>query len=334
MRALEWLRDPARHPLAQVYVVHGDDLYLKRESVAAIVRAVFGEQVDELALRRFEGNSATLADVMDELRTLPFFASRRLVVIDDADPFVTRNRKELESYVQAPTASGVLVLVVKSWPATTNLARQVAASGLPLDCSAPSEKELVPWLVDFATSGGAQLEPDAARLLLELVGAETGLLVAEIEKLIVYVGTAAKIRRGDVARMVEAGRMETVWKVLDEATTGQAAEALAHLDALIAGGEHPIKLLAGLAIPLQKIHHAGRLRAARLSLEEACRIAGIRDFATDKTRRQHAHLGPTRVDQLPAMLLKADLDLKGNSPLDPRAVLEDLLIRLALPRKD
>jgi DNA polymerase-3 subunit delta len=334
MRALEWLRDPGRHPLARVYVVHGDDLYLRREATSAIVRAVLGDEADELATRRFEGNTAGLADVMDELRTLPFFSKRRLVVIDDADPFVTRNRKELEAYVATPSANGVLVLMVKSWASTTNLAKQVAASGLALDCSSPSEKDLVPWLVEFAASCGARLETDAARLLLELVGPEAGLLTSEVEKLAVFVGESGKIRRSDVARMVEAGRIETVWKVLDEVTTGRAAEALAHLDTLITSGEHPIKLLAALSGSLQKLHHAGRLRAARLSLEEACRIAGIRDFALEKTRRQHAHLGPARVDQLPAMLVKADLDLKGNSPLDPRVVLEDLLIRLAVPRKD
>jgi len=236
--------------------------------------------------------------------------------------------------VKAPSSSGMLVLMVKSWPSTTNLARQAAAAGLPIDCASPGEKDLVPWLVAYASDRGGHLEAEAARLLLELVGPETGLLTSEVEKLIVYVGKAARIRRDDVARMVEAGRIETVWKVLDEATTGHAAEALSHLDNLIAAGEHPIKLVAALTTTLQKVHHAGRLRAARLNLEEACRIAGIRDFAVEKTRRQHAHLGPSRVDQIPAMLLKADFDLKGNSPLDPRVVLEDLLFRLSVPRKD
>ena len=89
-----------------------------------------------------------------------------------------------------------------------------------------------------------------------------------------------------------------------------------------------------MSASLLKIHHAGRLRAARLNLDEACRIAGIPPFAVDKTRKQHAHLGPLRVDQLPAMLLKADLDLKGGSSLDPRTILEILLFRLSQPRTD
>jgi DNA polymerase-3 subunit delta len=134
--------------------------------------------------------------------------------------------------------------------------------------------------------------------------------------------------------MVEAGRIETIWKVIDAATMGQAAEAVTDLDQLVAGGEHPIKILAALTTSLLKTHHAGRLRTARLNLNEACRIAGIRDFAVEKTGKQHAHLVPSRVDQLPAMLLKSDLDLKGNSQLDPRVILEELLVRLAIPRTD
>jgi DNA polymerase-3 subunit delta len=334
MRALDWLRDPAGQPTKSVYVVSGDDLYLRREAAAAIVRAVLGDDADELAVRRFDGNIANLADVLDELRTIPFFARRRVVVVDDADTFVTKNRKELEAYIEAPSGTGVLVLLAKSFPATTVLYRQVAALGMPIECNTPSEKELIPWLIDHAAQNQARLEPDAAKLLLELVGPEAGVLAAEVEKLAVYVGSAGQIRRPDVSRMVEAGRIETVWKIIDSATLGHTAQAISDLDDLLAAGEHPIKVLAAFTSSLQRLHHAGQLRARRHSLEEACRIAGIRDFLVEKTRRQHAHLGPGRVDRIPAMLLKADMDLKGGSVLDPRAVLEQFLIHLSLPRAD
>jgi len=166
------------------------------------------------------------------------------------------------------------------------------------------------------------------------VGAEAGILAAEVEKLAVYAGDSKRIERQDVAKLVGAGRVETIWKALDAATTGQGRVALEHLDNLLAAGEMPVLLLAAMSANLLKLHHAGRLRTARVNLDEACRLAGMPSFAVEKTRRQHAHLGPSRVDQLPAWLLRADLDLKGGSSLDPQVVLEQLLIRLALPRQD
>jgi DNA polymerase III subunit delta len=333
MRALEWLRDRSTHPLKPVYAVHGDDLYLRRQSIDAISLAALQDQADEMAISRFEGKAASLADVLDELRMLPFFSKRRIVIVDDGDPFVTKYRKDLEGYIASPSGTGVLILVLKSWPSNTKLYKLVETAGLAIDCSSPGEKDLVPWLTHLAASKyQSHLEPDAARLLVELVGAEVGILASETEKLAVYVGAAGKIRREDVAKLVEAGRIETVWKVLDAATTGEAATAVKHLDDLLASGEHPIRVLAGFTSSLLKTYHAGRLRAARVNLEEACRIAGV--FTIEKTRRQHAHLGPSRVDRLPAMLAKADLDLKGGSLLDPRVVLEQLLVELALPRTD
>src|SRR5512135_486331 len=336
MLAIEFLQDPAKPPAEPVYAVFGDDDFLRREALGAIGRVVSHADADDgLAISRFAGDQATLADVLDEVRTVPFLAHRRVAIVEGADPFVMAHRKELEAYVERPSSSGVLVLSVKTWPASTRLAKLVDKAGLAIECKGPHERELAPWLVHVARSRcRARLDAAAARLLIELVGPEAGLLVSEVEKLSVYVGDRATIRREDVARMVGAGRIETIWKTLDAATTGRGDLALDHLDGLLASGEHPVGLLAAMSVSLLKVHHAGRLRRARRDLKDACREAGIPYPAIEKTQQQHAHLGPHRVDQLPEMLLRADLDLKGASTLSPRAVLETLLVRLARPRHD
>ena len=336
MHAIEFLQNPAKVPPQPVYAVFGDDPFLRREALEAIGRIVLqADDEDELAIRRFPGDQATLADVLDEVRTLPFLARRRVVIVEGADPFVTAHRKELEAYVERPSSSGVLVLSVKTWPSSTRLAKLVDKAGLAIECKGPPERELASWLAHIARSRcRAQLDDDAARLLIELVGPEAGLLVSEIEKLAVYVGNRAKIHGDDVARMVGAGRIETIWKTLDAATTGRGDLALDHLDGLLASGEHPVGLLAAMSVSLLKVHHAGRLRRVRMNLKDACREAGIPYPAIEKAQQQHAHLGPHRVDQLPEMLLQADLDLKGSSMLTPRAVLEKLLVQLSRPRQD
>lgn len=338
MHALDWLRDPGRQPVRPVYAICGGDHYLIRESIGAVTRALFPDSDGEATVTRFGGPQAALAAVLDELFTLPFFGRRRLVLVEEADPFVTRYRKELETYVEKPSASGFLLLQVKQWTATTRLAKLVEKVGLAIDCSVLPEKQaskVGTWLMEYARSRcEAQLEPAAANLLIELVGLEIGILASEVEKLAVYAGESRRIERGDVARMVDAGRVETVWKALDAATTGQARSALELLDNLLTSGEAPVMLLAAMSASLLKVHHAGRLRGARLSLDEACRIAGIPPFAIEKTGKQHAHLGPHRVDRLPNTLLRADLDLKGGSAAEPRVVLERLLIGLARPRTD
>lgn len=335
MHAIDYLKDPSKTPVAPVYAVYGDDLFLRRESLAAIRRQVLHGEDEEMGLARFAGDHATYADVIDEVRTLPFFVKRKVVVVDGADPFVTAHRKELEAYVEHPSSAGVLVLVVKTWLSSTNLAKLVAKAGVAIECKGPPERALAGWLVHMAkTRSDVRLDSDAASLLVELIGGEVGLLIAEIEKLAVYVGERARIQRDDVARMVGAARIEAVWEVLTAATTGRGGAALELLDRLIGAGEPPVKVLSAIGTSLQAVHHAGQLRRNRVPLERACEEAGIKPFFRDKVRAQHAHLGPRRVDRLPAMLLQADLDLKGSSMLPPRVVIEKLLVELASPRQD
>ncbi len=336
MHAFEFLRPAtSKRELKPIYAVSGDDAYLRDESIRAIARLAVAGGDAEMAVSRMLGDHAKLADVLDEIRTLPFLAKCRVVVVENADPFITAHRKELEAYAEKPSKSGVLIFSSKSWPGNTKLAKLVERVGTSVECKTPDERELPAWLIAMAKAKAAvKLEDEAARLMVDLVGVEAGLLASEVEKMIVYVGDRKLIRREDVARMVGSGRIETIFGIVDSATTGAANEALGDLDHLLASGEPPIKAMAGMTYSLQKIHHAGQLRLARVDLRSACQAAGIYSNGVDRTGKQHTHLGPTRVDALPKMLLDADLDLKGNSTLPPRFILESLMLELARPRRD
>src|SRR5262249_30790056 len=127
-----------------IYAVVGDDPYLRREVLEAIAARVFGGPADDLGVTRFPGDTASLADVLDEVRTLPFLVKRRIVIVEDADKFVTAHRKELEGYAERPSREGILILAVKSLPSSTRLAKLVDKSGLVIDCKNPAEREMAP----------------------------------------------------------------------------------------------------------------------------------------------------------------------------------------------
>lgn len=334
MHAIEFLRQRAEENPRPVYAVYGDEAYLRREVVHEIVRRALGEGADEFAVVHFPGEKTPLADVLDELRTLPFLSRRRVVIVDEADPFVTAHRAQLEAYVARPAETGVLVLSVKTWMATTRLAKQVQQSGVGIECKTPRSDVLVRWLVDLAQHRfQATLTGPAAHLLVELVGPELSLLASEVEKLATYVGERLTIHREDVAKLVGAGRIETIWKTIEAATTGRMSEALDDIDRLLATGESPVGFLGAITFSLRRIYHAGQLRIAGKDLEQACLEADIRPSLVKLTAEQHRHLGRERVNRLPALLLQADLDLKGSTSLPPQAVLERLLIELARPRE-
>src|SRR5262249_10521437 len=155
----------------------------------------------------FPGDKTSFAEVHNELTTLPFLSQRRVVHVENADPFVTRERDKLEKYAAQPSTSGVLILDVANWLATTRLAKQLPDSLIV--CKAPALPKLVEWCQKWAPAQhGKQLAASAAKLLVDLVGADMGLLDQELAKLSLYVGDGARIESADVDRLVGQSREE------------------------------------------------------------------------------------------------------------------------------
>src|SRR5258708_7330681 len=116
-----------------LYVLFGDEPFLKRQALLTIRRIAIGADADEPSVAGHPGDKATFAEVFDDLDTLPFFFPRRLVMVENADPFVTNYQSDLEIKVGSLPATGTLVLDVKTWQSTTRLAKLVSASAT-LEC--------------------------------------------------------------------------------------------------------------------------------------------------------------------------------------------------------
>jgi DNA polymerase III subunit delta len=338
LHAIDYLAHPAEHPPSAVCVAFGEELFLRRQALLALRQAVLGDEGD-FSLAAFDGRDAVLRDVLGELATVAMFGGRRLVIVEDADEFVTRYRGELEDYVAAPSRSGVLVLDVKAWPSNTRLYKAVSAGGLAIDCNVPAGTRLVRWLADWARqTHGVQLANPVAEMLVELIGPEVGLLDQELARLALMTGTDKKITLEMVQRLVGGWRVKTTWEMLDAALDGNTAAAIAQLDRLLSGGEAPVGLLAQISASLRRLAAATRriLQAEaagrRVTVEQALEQAGVKPFVLGRTSRQLRRLGRARGNELYGQLLQADLDMKGASNMPPRLVLERLIVRLAAPQ--
>jgi DNA polymerase-3 subunit delta len=331
MDSLTFLERAPKGEPRPVYVLHGDEDFLKRQVLVALRERVLGSDADSFGLSTHEGEKADFAVVRGELETLPFLSSRRLVVIDKADPFVTRHRSALEKYVANPAATGILVLDVTSWPSSTKLAKALPVEAT-IVCKALSVQKLPDWCVQRSSSAyDKQLLAPAARLLVDLVGAEMGLLDQELAKLAVYVGEAKRIDAADVDKLVGSSRAENTWKIFDAIGAGNVVEALGILDHLLDQGEEPIRLLGAFSTQLRRLAQAYRLTQEGASLSGALAEAGVLPFGIKSAEKQMRHLGRRRAEGLYDWLLETDLGLKGSSQLPPKTLLERLVIQLARP---
>lgn len=330
MKCLDYLQSAEKVGAKPIFVVYGPERFLVTQALATVSGVVLGSSEESMGPVRFQGPEAALAAVLDELSTLPFLAKRRLVIVEEAEAFVTRHRQALEEYVEKPSRSGVLVLVPTSWRSNTRLAKAVDKIGTAIECAELKPYEVERWVARRASQQyRKKLPPEAAALLVELAGTELGVVDQEVAKLAVYVGERGEIGAEDVDRLVAGSRVESVWKIMDALAAKRVDEALALLDRLLLAGEDPHAILGALGSQLRKLAAAGRWAMRGQSLGAALREAGVPPFAIERAEAQVRSLGRERVGLLYRWLLEANLDLKGATALPERTVLERLLVRLA-----
>ncbi|HKI32939.1 MAG TPA: DNA polymerase III subunit delta [Gemmataceae bacterium] len=328
MDSLAFLERPRKGKPQPVYVLAGDEDFLKRQVARALRLSILGDG-DGFGYSSHAGDKAVWSAVHDELHTLPFLGGHRLVVVEGADPFVTRNRAALEKYVAEPSSSGVLVLHVNSWPATTKLAKLIDSNGT-LVCKAPAAARLPEWCVRWCLAQqGKQLAAPAAQLLVELIGPEMGLLDQELAKLAAYAGEAARIDSADVDKLVGQSRAEEVWTIFDAIAAGKGGEALAVLDRLFDQGQAPQAILGAFSYQMRLLARAGRLHTQGKTLPAALAELGVHGYRAGKVEAHMRHLGRRRLARLYDWLLEVDLGMKGGSQLPERVLLERLIVRLA-----
>jgi DNA polymerase III subunit delta len=343
--------DPTATRSAAFCVVFGDEPFLKRLALRAIRRSVLGDV--DAPFESFDGATAQWRDVHDELSTAALFGGgRRLAVIDDAEDFVGRYRDKLESYAERTKSRNVLVLNVGTWASNTRLFKILDQHGLQIECRVPQkptsgktklidEPRLLQWLTAWSQSHHqVTLSPKAARLLLDLVGPELGLLDQDLAKLALFTQPGGQISPEMVQEVVGGWRAKTVWEMLDAACDGKAAEALVELERLLQSVDHPVALFGQFSWSLRRFAAATRLferaerQGQRPKLREVLESAGFRDWPKGTLQRAEGQLmqmGRDRAGQLYRWLLEADLALKGSHSTPDRArfILEQLILRLA-----
>lgn len=212
---------------AGVVLLYGPDAMRMREyyqTLREAVTAAHGE-VDPVV---FDGETAELAAVLDELRTMSLLSSFRLVVVDEAAEFAKRYRPALERYAQQPVEGSMLVLRSATWH-KGKLDKLIQAVGAVRECRPYSPAEATAWVAKRAREGhGLTIARPVAQLLVQRLGADLMRLDAELGKL------AAAIEEG-----------ETVGVELVEAMTGKGSEEKAYaiqkavLDAIAASSPGP-----------------------------------------------------------------------------------------------
>jgi DNA polymerase III subunit delta len=333
MQALAFLDTVAKAKRLPIYVLNGDEDFLKRRCREAIIRLALGVADADFAVSAYTGENLDYSAVRNELETVAFLAPIRIVCIDQADSFVSAHRDSLERYAANPSRIGVLILDLKTFPETTKLAKALPDAAKLL-CKAPPENQVSGWCVRWAKAGhGKKLSTDAAELLVDLIGTGMGVLDQALAKLAVSAGANVEISAEDVDRLVGRSNAANVFVILDAIGYGKPAQALAILRQQFEMGQEPMKTLGAITKQLRTLATVERALAQGLPTGTAMDTAGVPNWPQKRqeVERQIRYLGKVRLRQINDWLVEINLGMKGGNPLPPQMQLERLIVRLARP---
>lgn len=307
-----------------VCAIIGRDRFFRQSTLQDTLR-ILSSSHDDIGPSRMNGPEAKISDVLDEVRTLSLLGERRIVVVDDADAFISANREILERYCTNPSSDGTLILLCQSMPKNTRLYKIIAKHGTVISCDPPKGRALNAWIVTHALKRYDQhISPAVAQRLRDHLGDDVGRLDSEIAKLTAYVGDRKTISAADIDALTGMHREEKVFAVTDAISSGDTATALSQWEQVLATDRAaPARAIAGLAWGIR------RLLQARRDWEAGTPIYALsKRMFTDPTvlEKRLKRLSVGQLEQQLQDMLTADLAIKtGMSTIE--SVIEKFIVK-------
>ena len=312
-------------------LLFGQDQGLVTNHAAMIRRATFEEEHADFDLETFFGGDLNTERFLSSCQVYPLLASRRLVILKDADRLSATTIKTVVNYLKRPSPN-TLLLVLAGNLETKNPLRKSFETNKNVWCTPfyPLEgRQLRQWLVTQLQQEGFQVETDALHYLNEHLAGDTRNTVQELDKLKLFLGKKTRIALEDVQAMVGETTAHSGFGLAAAVTSGQLKQALHILERLLESGEEPLMLLGILSQRLRRLNQCNELLAQGKNPKSIA--AQLQIFWKEQTLFfQQSQAIPIRklADGL-LDCLEADRQLKGGSDTPPWRVMERLVMRLA-----
>jgi DNA polymerase III subunit delta len=317
-----------------VYLVFGDEAFLKEEAAQLIREAVLGSDAEAASwnLTLLEGGSCSVTDILDAARSLPMFSSRRLVWVKDAERLRESEPKALREYLQAPSPSACILLTVGSGKPDFRKAVFKALQGgaKTLEFAPLKGAALARWIQSRAKDLGAEMGEDASSLLELHAGPDLLRLDQELRKAMDFIAPSTRLTSEALSETLGSAAAGSIFEFAERAGAGECEEAIGLLRGILSEGEEPPRLLFLLARHLRTLVLGRSLSSSGRQGRELALALGIPPypFLIEKVQRQIRAFPEKAGKPAFRLILRADRALKSGNGKPP-GVLERLVLDLS-----
>lgn len=266
------------------YLLYGEEAYL-RSQYKNRLSAALSDPEDTMNLARFEGKGIDPAEIISLAETLPFFASRRLILIEDSG-FFKNKCDELADYLPAMPDTTCLLFVETEVDKRNRLYKAVQKCGRVVEFQTQDERTLMKWILGILKKEGRKITEATLQLFLERTGVDMENISMELEKLLSYTDGRDVITSRDVEDICTMQTTGQIFEMIRAIAEKNQRQALTLYYDLLALKEPPMRILFLIARQFNQLLLVKSLAAKGMDRASIASKAQIAPFIAGRCMTQ------------------------------------------------
>lgn len=266
-----------------VYLLYGEEQYLIRQYRDRLKEAIAGD--DTMNLGVFSGSDISQKEIVDLAETLPFFAERRLILIEDSGLF-KKGAEELADYMASVPEMTYFVFVEKEVDRKTKMYKEVKKAGSVVEFARQKDDILLRWINGRLKKNGKQITRDAYALFIQKTGNDMENIDRELEKLICYTLDKDNIETADVEAVTTERTENRIFDMVDAVAMHKQKRALELYYDLLALREAPMRIMYLISSQFKRLLVVQAMTNQGFGRKDIASKAGCPEWAVGKYQAQ------------------------------------------------
>lgn len=307
----------------RIYLLYGEEAYLRKQYRDKLKSAIIGD--DNMNYHYYEGKNISIGEVIDQAETLPFFAQRRLIVIENSG-FFKGGGEELASYLSEPAQTAYFVFVETQVDKRNRLYKTVSSKGSAVEFGIQDEATLKKWILGMLKKENKKISGQALDFLLEKTGTDMENIRRETEKLFCYCLDKEIITEKDIDEICTRRIGNHIFEMVSAIADKKQKQALTLYYELLAQKEPPMRILFLIARQFNLLLQVKELRGKGYQNKAIGEKVGLPGFIAGKYVTQASRFETARIREAVEACVAAEEAVKTGKMNDSISV-EMLIVR-------
>ena len=302
-----------------VYLLLGDDEERKARGIEKLRKG--------RAVEAYDAAETSPESAVSACNSHSLFGDGPFVLVRNLDAWNAAQKARILAYLQNPSPEADLIMLGEKLGAREKLLAAVKKMGEVHDFKQPIGKALAKWAVGHATKLDLKLPEDVAGELVARCSDDKVRVMGEIEKLTLYAEGTATLE--DLEALVRPDLQSNIFRFVDALGIGDRSEALELLEALLATGEPPLRIVYMVRRQFRLLARARSLFEEGTPRPEVASALKVPPFVAKKLEEQARRMDEGDLERALALVLDLERGLKGGSDLADELQVELAVLKLS-----